>query len=190
MPTAQSSKVPSASFPLRQTPPDLQRMVPFGLRDSFTQPLMNTEQRHCRPSDPSFDCTAVSGLFSSAEDTIKTDHTKQSCSNFYQYHRANGHVQAHKLESAPKHMLVDYDNFPPNKTIGPDMKVVIPPIPTHINFSRSSPKQLSCPVQHMPVKIQQDSFGHFSPIRAHDAEFSDSDSDWEKEAIAGFAGFI
>ncbi|XP_036438690.1 homeobox protein MIXL1 [Colossoma macropomum] len=189
------TKVPTASFSVLQTQPDLQRMASFAVRDSFTQPMISAEQRHCRAADHSYDSTAISGLFSTNENTIKTDHAKQDmtpCSNLYQFHRATGHVPAHnKLESAPKHMLVDYDNFPPNRTIGPDMKVVIPPIPTQMNFCRSSPKQLTGPVQHMPVRMPQENFGHFSPIRGSDAgEFSDSDSDWEKEAMAGFAGFI
>uniref|UniRef100_A0AAR2IT34 Mix paired-like homeobox n=2 Tax=Pygocentrus nattereri TaxID=42514 RepID=A0AAR2IT34_PYGNA len=189
-----ATKVPTSSFPVLQTQPDLQQMASFALRDSFTQPMISAEQRHCRAADHSYDSTAISGLFGTTEDTIKTDHTKQDmapCSSLYQFHRAVGHVPAqNKLESAPKHVLVDYDNFPPNRTIGPDMKVVIPPIPTQMNFRRSSPKQLTCPVQHMPIRMQQESFGHFSPIRSDAGEFSDSDSDWEKEAMASFAGFM
>ncbi|KAK6488887.1 homeobox protein Mix.2-like [Huso huso] len=61
--------------------------------------------------------------------------------------------------------MVEYDNYPPNKTIGPEMKVVIPPIPTPTN-ARSSPKRSVCPVQHgMHLEsIRPCSFGHFSPI--------------------------
>ncbi|KAI4890088.1 hypothetical protein NFI96_022758 [Prochilodus magdalenae] len=189
------TKAPPASFSMLQTQPDLQQMATFALRDSFTQPTVSAEQRHCRAADHSYDLTALAGLFGTSEDAIKTDQAKQDmtpCSNLYQYHRASGHVPApNKLESAPKHMLVDYDNFPPNRTIGPDMKVVIPPIPTQMNFRRSSPKQLACPAQPVPVRMQQESFGHFSPIRGSDAgEFSDSDSDWEREAMASLAGFI
>lgn len=90
-------------------------------------------------------------------------------------------------------MLVDYDNFPPNRTIGPDMKVVIPPVPAQVNFipNRSSPTQITCPVQHIQVRVAHDSLGHFSPIGSSDAaDFSDSDSDWEKEALAGLNAFI
>ncbi|XP_066533923.1 homeobox protein MIXL1 [Hoplias malabaricus] len=189
------TKAPTASFPMLQSQPDLQRMGSFALRDSFTPQLMiSAEQGHCRATDHSYDSSAVSAMFSTTEDTIKTNQAKQdlaSCSNLYQYNKAAGHIPGNKLESAPKHMLVDYDNFPPNRTIGPDMKVVIPPIPTQIGFNKSSPKQLSCPVQPMPVRVQVDNFSHFSPIRGSDAaEFSDSDSDWEKEAMAGLVGFL
>ncbi|KAG9283029.1 homeobox protein MIXL1 [Astyanax mexicanus] len=187
------TKAPAAPFSQQQTQPALQRMATFALRDSFSQPMISTEQMHRRATDHSYDPTAISGLFGTAEETIKTEQAKPDmslCTNLYQYHRVNVPAQ-HKPSSAPKHMLVDYDNFPPNRTIGPDMKVIIPPIPTQMNFSRSSPKQLTCPVQHMPAKAQPDSFGHFSPIQGSDSgEFSDSDSDWEMEAMAGFAGFM
>ena len=90
--------------------------------------------------------------------------------------------------NGPKHVMVEYDNFPPNKTIGPEMKVVIPPIPTHL-FKRSSPKNQQPPP---PPQMMANNFGHFSPIHASEAqEFSDSDSsDWETGAMAGFGGFV
>uniref|UniRef100_A0A8C4RPB4 Homeobox domain-containing protein n=1 Tax=Erpetoichthys calabaricus TaxID=27687 RepID=A0A8C4RPB4_ERPCA len=56
--------------------------------------------------------------------------------------------------------LVEYDNYPPNKTIGPEMKEVIPPIPT----TRSSPKPGACPVGQRPYFFTTCKTGHFSPI--------------------------
>lgn len=90
-------------------------------------------------------------------------------------------------------MLVEYDNYPPNRTIGPDMRVVIPPVPTQVNFipNQSPPTQFACPLQHAQVGVPPDNLGHFSPIGSSDAgDFSDSDSDWEKEALAGLNAFI
>lgn len=121
------------------------------------------------------------------DDRIRLDQVKrEELRDLQQYHRANGH----KPEPAAKPMLVDYDNFPPNRTIGPDMRVVIPPVPTQVNFiqNRSPPSQISGPLQ---VRVPHHSLGHFSPIGSSDAgDFSDSDSDWEKEALAGLNAFL
>lgn len=85
---------------------------------------------------------------------------------------------------APK--VVDYDNFPPNKTIGPEMKVIIPPIPMQRNFTRSPPKETGCPLQYS--QLGQTGINHFNPTEGRD--FSDSDSEWENEAIMGFGNFM
>ncbi|XP_049612230.1 homeobox protein MIXL1 [Syngnathus scovelli] len=84
-------------------------------------------------------------------------------------------------------VMVDYDNFPPNKTIGPEMKVVIPPIPARSNFVGSSVNDVSGP----PQVRAGEPFDGFSPMHSTDAaDFSDSDSDWEKEILVGFSDFI
>lgn len=71
------------------------------------------------------------------------------------------------------------------------MKVVIPPIPTHSKLSRSSRKENGCHLQYQPVRAMGDGFSHFSPIHATEAQdLSESDSDWESEAMAGFGGFL
>lgn len=109
------------------------------------------------------------------------------CCNVHLYPKIEATVTANQ---DPK-VLVDYDNFPPNKTIGPEMKVVIPPIPTHSNFSRSSPKDNGSQIQYPHVRATGDGFSHFSPIHATEAQdFTDSDSDWENEAMASFGGFM
>ncbi|XP_019729289.1 homeobox protein MIXL1 [Hippocampus comes] len=94
------------------------------------------------------------------------------------------------MNGDPK-VLVEYDNFPPNKTIGPEMKVVIPPIPIQNNFSRSSPKAAGGPLQYSHARAAGKAFNGFSPVHGADLpDFYDSDSDWESEAMVGFGGFI
>lgn len=117
------------------------------------------------------------------------------CCNVHLYPKENEHqpkFEAAVTSSQGPKLLVDYDNFPPNKTIGPEMKVVIPPIPTHSKISRSSRKENGCHLQYQqPVRAMGDGFSHFSPIHATEAQdLSDSDSDWESEAMAGFGGFM
>ncbi|XP_061563258.1 homeobox protein MIXL1 [Cololabis saira] len=88
-------------------------------------------------------------------------------------------------------VLVEYDNFPPNKTIGPEMRVVIPPIPTQNNFNRSSPKDNGYHLQYPQLMATGEGFNHFSPIHSTEGQdLTDSDSDWENEAMAGFRGFM
>ncbi|XP_072307609.1 homeobox protein MIXL1 [Eucyclogobius newberryi] len=99
------------------------------------------------------------------------------------------HHQPKAMTSNTQARPVDYDNFPPNKTIGPEMKVVIPPIPMQSNFNRSPPKDTRCHLQYS--QMRQTRVNHFSPIApAEGKDFSDSDSDWENEAIIGFNGFM
>ncbi|XP_032441980.1 homeobox protein MIXL1 [Xiphophorus hellerii] len=87
-------------------------------------------------------------------------------------------------------ILVEYDNFPPNKTIGPEMKVVIPPIPTQESFSRSSPQDKEGQMQYPQPKSTK-RFNQFSPVFNVEAQdISDSDSDWESDAMTGFHGFM
>uniref|UniRef100_M3ZZ51 Mix paired-like homeobox n=1 Tax=Xiphophorus maculatus TaxID=8083 RepID=M3ZZ51_XIPMA len=87
-------------------------------------------------------------------------------------------------------ILVEYDNFPPNKTIGPEMKVVIPPIPTQESFSRSSPQDKEGQMQYPQPKSTK-RFNQFSPVFSVEAQdISDSDSDWESDAMTGFHGFM
>ncbi|XP_010863534.3 homeobox protein MIXL1 [Esox lucius] len=100
-------------------------------------------------------------------------------------------MEQDKTIAGPKHVLVEYDNFPPNKTIGPEMKVVIPPIPSLNNFGRISPKNVACQVQHPQMKNRPDNFDHFSSIHASERqEFSDSDSEWENGAMTSFGNFM
>uniref|UniRef100_A0A8D0ASS0 Mix paired-like homeobox n=1 Tax=Sander lucioperca TaxID=283035 RepID=A0A8D0ASS0_SANLU len=116
------------------------------------------------------------------------------CCNVHLYPKENEHhpkMEANITGDQSPKVLVEYDNFPPNKTIGPEMKVVIPPIPTQNNFNRSSPKDNGCHMQYPHVRRTGDRFSHFSPIHATEVQdFTDSDSDWENEAMAGFGGFM
>ncbi|XP_054875947.1 homeobox protein MIXL1 [Poeciliopsis prolifica] len=87
-------------------------------------------------------------------------------------------------------VLVEYDNFPPNKTIGPEMKVVIPPLPAQESFSRLSPQDKEGQMGY-PQPKSTERFNQFSPVFSGEAQdISDSDSDWESDAIAGFHGFM
>ncbi|KAK7133892.1 hypothetical protein R3I94_015674 [Phoxinus phoxinus] len=175
---------------------EIQRTPKFVTMDNFSQQMINSsEEKICTLKGDIYDPTTIPCMFSSTEENqIKTDHLSVVVPRNYTQQYPKGHGQftaASHAKSTMKQFLVEYDNFPPNKTIGPEMKVVIPPLPTQNNFimSSSSPKHIACSVQNIPVKVQPGSFGTFSPIRASEAvEFSDSDSDWEREAI--FNGFI
>lgn len=165
------------------------------LRSNFSQPGQELRGIFAQPHR-GYDSHSVSCLFTQANDErIRVDQVKRDdLHDLQQYHRANASVSApSKPEPLVKPMLVDYDNFPPNRTIGPDMKVVIPPVPTQVNFipNQSSPTQMTCPVLHTQVRVPHESLGHFSPIGSSDTgDFSDSDSDWEREALAGLNVFI
>ncbi|KAL2082172.1 hypothetical protein ACEWY4_021990 [Coilia grayii] len=108
----------------------------------------------------------------------------------YRGHSGNFQTNLSSVGTAPKHVLVEYDNYPPNKTIGPEMRVAIPPLPSsHHGFVRSPPRPVVCPGPPAPLKANANSFGPFSPPRATEArDFSDSDSDWDREVI--FGGFL
>ncbi|KAK2864322.1 hypothetical protein Q7C36_003476 [Tachysurus vachellii] len=181
------SNRPASSYPIHH------EQLGQELRGNFTQLCQEPRGIFNQPNQ-SYDSHSMSGLFGQASDErIRADQVKRE--ERQQCHRANGHVLAQsKPEPSGNTMLVDYDNFPPNRTIGPDMRVVIPPVPTHVNFipNRSPPTQTSCPVQHTQIRVPHGSLGHFSPIGgSSDAgDFSDSDSEWEKEALAGFNAFI
>ncbi|KAI5090828.1 homeobox protein MIXL1 [Silurus meridionalis] len=174
---------PPASYPVQQ-----HDQLGQELRSNFPHP--GQELRGILgQANRGYDSHSMSCLFSQAsEDRIRVDQVKRDdLRDINQYHRAGGHVSIQtKPETSAKHLFVDYDNFPPNRTIGPDMRVVIPPVPTQVNFipNRSPPLRTTCPLQ---VRAPHD----FSPIASSDAgDFSDSDSDWEKEALAGFNAFI
>ncbi|XP_044185501.1 homeobox protein MIXL1 [Thunnus albacares] len=181
------------------------RVGGFGLEDSV-RPTMhqNTEDTHRTsiPTKPSsYEHTPVSCIYDKEGTRVKPEQMQRHelsvnvpCCNVHLYPKENEHqptVQAPITGNQGSKVLVEYDNFPPNKTIGPEMKVVIPPIPTQNNFSRSSPKDTGCQIQYQQVRATGDRFSHFSPIHATEAQdFTDSDSDWENEAMVGFGGFM
>ncbi|KAM9435523.1 homeobox protein MIXL1 [Clarias gariepinus] len=177
---------PPASFPLQH------EQLGQELKSTFTQPGQELRGIFPQPHR-GYASQSVSCLFGqTGDERIRVEQAKRD--ELHQYHRSNGSLSAQsKPEPSVKPMLVDYDNFPPNRTIGPDMRVVIPPVPTQVNFipNRSPPTQINCPPQSAQVRVPHDSLGHFSPIGSSDnGDFSDSDSDWEKEALAGFNAFI
>lgn len=177
---------------------NLQRTSTF-TADSFHQQLINSsEEKISTIKGDIYDPTTIPCMFSrTQENPTKTDHLSVVVPRSYTQQYPKEHEQfthsANHAKSTMKQFLVEYDNFPPNKTIGPEMKVVIPPLPSQSNFmmSSSSPKHIACSVQNMSVQTQPELFATFSPIRASEAvEFSDSDSDWERDAMSGFNGFI
>ncbi|XP_047429377.1 homeobox protein MIXL1 [Mugil cephalus] len=182
---------------------EVHRIGGFGLEDSF-RPAMhqNAEDAHRNsgiPSKPSsYDHTPVSCVYDNPEGVrVKSEQMQRHKlsvavpvpgRNVHLYPKENQHHQKASMGGGQGgKVLVEYDNFPPNKTIGPEMKVVIPPIPTQGSFNRSSPKDNGCQMQYSQVRAA--GVSHFSPI--HPAEdFTDSDSDWENEAMVGFGGFM
>ncbi|XP_062858611.1 homeobox protein MIXL1 [Trichomycterus rosablanca] len=180
---------PPASYPVQH-----EQLKPEQ-RGNYIQPGQELRVNFTQPTHNSFDSHTMPTFFSKPiEERIRADQgTRDDLRELHQYSRENGHLHSaqYKPEPTVKHVLVDYDNFPPNRTIGPDMKVIIPPVPTQINFNRSPPKQLTCQMQQIQVRMQQDPLDHFSPIGGSDSgEFTDSDSDWEREAMAGLSAFM
>ncbi|KAM3602573.1 uncharacterized protein V6R79_006505 [Siganus canaliculatus] len=181
------------------------RLGSFGLEESFRPKIhQNPEdsQRSSMPTKPSsYEHKSVSCIFDKEGNRGKAEQIQRPelsvnvpCCNVHLYPKETEHqpkIETSTNSSQGPKVLVEYDNFPPNKTIGPEMKVVIPPIPPQNNFSRSSPKDNGCQLQYPCVRAAADRFSHFSPIHATEAqEFTDSDSDWENEAMASFGGFM
>lgn len=177
----------------------------FGLEDSFRPTIhKNTEDQHRTsfPTKPSsYEHGSVSCIYEKEGTRVMPEQMQRHklsvnvpCCNIHLYPKENEHqpkIEASLTENQGTKVLVEYDNFPPNKTIGPEMKVVIPPIPTQNNFSKSSPKDTGCHIQYPQVRAAIDQFNHFSPIHSTEAQdFTDSDSDWDNEAMAGFGGFM
>ncbi|TRZ00489.1 hypothetical protein DNTS_004521 [Danionella cerebrum] len=164
-------------------------------RENFPQHLMSFSEA-CSMKNDGYDPTSISCMFArTGEMPVKSDHLSVVVPRYSeQYPKPmEQFAMPPQDKSTMRQFLADYDNFPPNKTIGPEMKVVIPPLPSLSNFimSSSSPKHAACSVQNMPDTNHPGVLGSFSPIRASElVEFSDSDSDWEREAISGFNGFI
>ncbi|XP_076872358.1 homeobox protein MIXL1 [Brachyhypopomus gauderio] len=184
--TGYTNKVPTVPFAPRHhhRSREVPRMPVFSRGNTFTKPLTPADQSYCEAADFNYGPTG-SCVLNTTQDGIKANRVNRDHrTDVYQYHRGHISVQTPR-ESATKHMLVDYDNFPPNRTIGPDMKVVIPPMPAQNTFNRSPPKRVTGPVQRMQVEVKHGNSGHFGA-----REFSDSDSDWEKEAMSGFSGFL
>ncbi|KAM8832394.1 homeobox protein MIXL1 [Spinachia spinachia] len=178
------------------------RIGGFGLEESF-RPTMHqsTDEAHRTAAPSSYAHTSASCIYDkeggrekSAEMQLRELSVNVPCCNIHLYPKDTElppRIEAGvSVNQGPK-VLVEYDNFPPNKTIGPEMKVVIPPIPMQNNFSRSSPKDNGCQIQYPCVRATGDRFSPFSPIHGGEAQdFTDSDSDWETEAMAGLRGFM
>lgn len=184
------------------------RLGGFGLEDSF-RPMVHqsTEEQHQTglPTKlSSYDHASVSCIYEKEGTRMMPEESQRRklsvnvpCCNIHLYPKENEpqpKIETNMAGNQDSKVLVEYDNFPPNKTIGPEMKVVIPPLPTQNSFNRSSPKDTGCLVQYSqmrPAAAAAARFNHFSPIQAAEAQdFTDSDSDWEHEAMVGFGAFM
>ncbi|XP_038143416.1 homeobox protein MIXL1 [Cyprinodon tularosa] len=182
---------------------ELRKTAAFGLEESVRPSMEHSAEDVLRTSvqtkSTSYDHMLPSCIYDKATratdeqmQLIKPAGSVQSCSIPLYPSELGNHLRMKTNmpgSQGPK-VLVEYDNFPPNKTIGPEMKVVIPPLPTQNGFNRSSPKEKECHLQYPHLRATE-SFNQFSPIYSMEAqEVSDSDSDWESEAMAGFGGFM
>ena len=197
------SKAPSA-LQNRMPQQEMQRLPNFSQGDNFRHPLhTRTEEAHTATlpaKTGSYEDITIPSVYDAAIEGNRcrpmVDQQDElgvagPCTNVHSYLKEKGqYLTALNSNVGPKHVLVEYDNFPPNKTIGPEMKVVIPPIPSQNIFNRSLPIHAACQVQQLQVKTRPN-FDQFSPDRANIVqEFSDSDSDWENSTMAGFGDFI
>lgn len=142
------------------------------------------------PHGDSYGHYGVSRVYEAADGHQQTDTGAAAIahSGVLHYRKENAHLPQHSASNQPKHVLVDYDNFPPNKTIGPEMKVVIPPLPSCTTFSRSPPKGSMPSVVAMRAETGLGGFQSFSPINDSESgdKLSDSESDWETGTISDF----
>ncbi|XP_069552776.1 homeobox protein MIXL1 [Brachyistius frenatus] len=184
---------------------EVHRIGGYAPQGSFRPTMQqSTEDAHrtSHPTKPSgYDHTSVSCIYEKEGASVKPEQMQRpklrvtipSCSVqlYAQENEQHPNMEAKIAGNEAAKSLMEYDNFPPNKTIGPEMKVAIPPIPTENNFNSSSPKDNGCQVQYPQVRAGQDGFSPFSLIHTAEAQdFTDSDSEWEKEAMANFGGFM
>uniref|UniRef100_A0A8C9W2N1 Mix paired-like homeobox n=1 Tax=Scleropages formosus TaxID=113540 RepID=A0A8C9W2N1_SCLFO len=103
--------------------------------------------------------------------------------------------QGNVEEELVENVLLGFDNFPPNKTIGPEMKVLIPAMPSPAAFSRSSPAHMS---PGEPLKTRG-IFARFPPVAESarsgleteaEAEAPWRGSDWRPAVTSAFGRFI
>ncbi|KAM4529180.1 homeobox protein MIXL1 [Fundulus diaphanus] len=182
---------------------EVRRAGAFGQEDGFRPTMEHSTEEVLRtslqPKSSCYDhmppsCIYDKGIGATAEQTqpIKPAGAVPSCS-IPLYPSEPEHQPRIKSNASGNHgpkVLVEYDNYPPNKTIGPEMKVVIPSLPTQNSFGRSSPKDKECQMQYRQLRATE-RFDQFSPIYNMEAQdMSDSDSDWEHDAMAGFGGFM
>ncbi|KAM6915557.1 homeobox protein MIXL1 [Xenentodon cancila] len=184
---------------------ELQSVGGYGLEDSFRptiqQSAENLQMTSVLTKAGSYGHTSSSCIYEKKATRAPADQIQQhkpsvtiSSCGVHPYPNKNEHQAKTEAKisanQGPK-VLVEYDNFPPNKTIGPEMRVVIPPIPTQNNFNRSSPKDNGYHMQYPQLMASGEGFSHFSPIHSTEGQdVTDSDSDWENEAMAGFGAFM
>ncbi|XP_028296064.1 homeobox protein MIXL1 [Gouania willdenowi] len=185
---------------------EAQRTGSLGLLDNFRPPLhQNTEDMHrtgISTKSSGYAQSPGSCIYNKEAIKVKPEQPKQHEMSvsvpgpYVQFHSKESQHQQHKVDAMETgnrrpQVLVEYDNFPPNKTIGPEMKVVIPPIPTQNNFSRSSTKENSGQMQYPQVSAVEERFKTLHSIHSSQAQdLTDSDTEWEGEAMSGFSSFM
>ncbi|OCT77535.1 homeobox protein Mix.1-like [Xenopus laevis] len=148
------------------------------------QLFMNSQQNHFQPTQESHlypeSTYAVSqqrilmqqatrSSFHGFSASYKPTDTRQ---HLYKYMSPMGGIQEKVMDLSKKHsqmpfhpsLLMDF-NFPPNKTITPDMNVRIPPIPVSASSNNHSRMNVfdtkeACPV----VPLPEDVYEEFSPV--------------------------
>ncbi|KAF7198907.1 homeobox protein MIXL1 isoform X1 [Nothobranchius furzeri] len=177
---------------------EMQRIGAFGGNNSFRPTMYHSaeDNRTAPPTKPSsFAHPQFSCIYDKNRSRVTTEQTQQSkpsltipipSSSVHFYPKMDANITGDQDSK----VLMEYENFPPNKTIGPEMKVVIPPILTQSNFHRFSPEDDGCQMQYSQPRAAE-SVGHFSPIQTTEEEDAiDSNSEWENEVMADFGSFM
>lgn len=172
-------RIPSFTAPEAFIPPLLSPTE--GIQCKTTLPIKRSGYNHSPPPACVYGTGCESGRAKLEQQSKRVDLSVSVPCNVASYRGQNANFTSNL---GGMHVLVEYDNFPPNKTIGPEMRVTIPPLPLSHGFIRSPPKQVACPVPAPRLGANPDNFSQFSPIRGSEArELSDSDSDWDREVL-------
>lgn len=173
--------------------PEIHRICPFFDERLSKSESEDTHGTHFQPKPSSFDQLPPSCLYAQNENRatlVEQAQPNQSCdvrlgSRKNELRAKTGAKVAGDRD--PK-VLTQYENFPPNKTIGPEMKVVIPHIPTQNNF-RLSPQNNGGQMQY--AQLRATDMCHFSPSQTTETqEVTDSDSEWKNKTLVDFGGFM
>nr|XP_033791479.1 homeobox protein Mix.1-like isoform X3 [Geotrypetes seraphini] len=85
--------------------------------------------------------------------------------------------------------LTEFDNFPPNRTIGPDMKVTIPPLPPSVASRFGHTGHYTTQVDLLSGR-QASFYGPYSPVSdsSMSEKVSESGSEWEDGSSSVIVG--
>ncbi|OCT79488.1 hypothetical protein XELAEV_18026298mg [Xenopus laevis] len=149
------------------------------------QLFMNSQQNPFQPTQESQLCSestyavsqqrilmqqAARSSYHGISASYKPTDTQQ---HFYSYMSPMGGTQEKVMDLSKKHsqmpfhpsLLMDFNNFPPNKTITPDMNVRIPPIPVSAPSNNHSRMNVFNTKEAGPlVSLPEDVYEEFSPV--------------------------